>query len=131
MEIKLTPKESEEYFYNALCNGIGYVTSYGLEFDYEESDYKKAKEDWIKSHENESPCREDVWMQILKNGGKLTLIDIECEGEYTKSINIKDIHERVQLTNARHLLAMAHENDDAITADCILQTCFYKEIIFG
>jgi hypothetical protein len=131
MEIKLTPQESESYFYNALCNGIDYVSGYGLEFNYKSEDYQKAKKVWAKANPDSSPCREDIWLQILRNGGELTLIDHECEGEYTKSINIKHVHERVQLTEVQHLLDMRNENDDATTADCILQTCFYEEIIFG
>jgi hypothetical protein len=131
MEIKLSPQESESYFYNALCNGMDYVTGYGLELSYDPKDYKQAKEDWLKANVESVPCREDIWMQILRNGKQLTMIDHECEGEYTKSITILDIHERVQLTPSDHLLDMHNENDDAITADCIIQTCFYKEVIFG
>lgn len=125
MEIKLTPKESEDYFYNALCNGLGYMSGYGLSVDYNKEDYKKAKESLTE------PCYEDVFMEMLRKGGKLTLIDEECDGEYTRSITLKEIHERVQKTDPDHLLDMVNENDDAITADVILQTVFFEEIIFG
>ena len=26
MKITLTPQESEKFFYNSLCNGLGYMT---------------------------------------------------------------------------------------------------------
>jgi len=126
MEIKLTPKESEDYFYNALCNGLGYMIGYGLSVDYDKKDYQNAKKSL-----GESPCYEDVLMEMLRKGGKLTLIDEECGGEYTRSITLKEIHERVQKTEHRFLLDMVNEEDDADTADQILQTVFFEEIIFG
>jgi hypothetical protein len=132
MEIKLTATESESIFYDALCNGLFYIDGYGLEFDYQQTDYEKAKKELKKQRgEKEELCREDVWMEILRIGGKLTLIDHECEGEYTRSITLKDVHDRVNLTPADHLLAMYEEQGDAGTADSVLQSVFYKEIIFG
>lgn len=125
MTITLTPKESEEYFYNALCNGLGYISGYGLSIDFDKSQYKVAKEKLT------NPCYEDVFMQMLRDGGTLTLVDEECDGEYTRSVTLKDVHERVPKTEMSHLMDMVKENDDATTADVILQTVFYEEIIFG
>jgi hypothetical protein len=125
MKITLTPQESEEYFYNALCNGLGYVCGYGLELDYENQDYNAAK------NKLTNPCYEDVLMQMLRDGNKLTLIDHESEGDMTRSITIEDVHEQVQNTPLHHLTNMIEETDDAETADVIIQTVFYNEIIFG
>lgn len=121
MKVTLTKKESEDLFYNALCNGLGYIGGYGLELDY--SDNAKSK--------LESSCYEDVLMQLLKDGGELKLVDYEYDGEYNKSITLKDIHNKVQETPIEHLMDAINENDDALTADIILQTVFYGEIIFG
>lgn len=127
MEIKLTPQESEQYFYNALCNAVGtnYMDGYGLEMSFFSRDYLAAKE------KLKSPCYEDVLMQILRDGKKLTFVDNESEGDMTRSITLKDVHERVQLTPIKHLTDMIEENDDVVTADVILQTTFFGEIIFG
>jgi hypothetical protein len=125
MKITLTPKESEEYFYNALCNGLSYVAGYGISMDYDEIEYGTAK------LALKNPCYEDVLMQILRDGGKLTMEDVEGEGDMTRTITLADVHERVELTPIKYLTDMITENDDAITADVILQTVFYKEIIFG
>ena len=125
MEIKLTNVESEEYFYNALCNGLSYISGYGLRLDFSELEYK------ISRNKLTSPCLEDVFMQMLRDGYQLTLIDEECEGEYTRSIGLKEVHDRVQKTDASSLINMANENDDADTADAILQTVFFEDIIFG
>jgi hypothetical protein len=76
-------------------------------------------------------CFDDELMQILRDGKSLNMIDHECDGEYTRKITLKDVHEKVQTTDAKWLLQMEHEEDDATTADCILQTVFFGEIVFG
>ena len=124
-EIKLSPEKSEEYFCNALCNGLSHIRGYGLRLDFSEREYK------ISRNKLTSPCLEDVFMQMLRDGYKLILIDEECEGEYTRSIGLKEVHDRVQKTDASFLINMADENDDADTADAILQTVFFEEVIFG
>lgn len=131
MQIILTPEESEEYLHNALCNavGTGYMDSYNIELQYNDKDYQQAKE------QLDNPCYEDVLMQILKDGNWLRFQDLEDtsleDSDTTKTITLKDVHERVQLTPHGHLMNMVNGNDDAETADVILQTVFYKEIIFG
>ena len=126
LKVTTTKEQAEEFFFNAMCNGLGYVTSgYGLQLDYDNDEYKKSKE------KLKSPCLEDVFMQMLRDGYKLTLVDIECDGDNTKSITLKDVHERMDKVPADSLLEMANEQDDATTADVILQTIFFEEIIFG
>lgn len=129
MKIILEKQESEEIFFNAMCNGLGYVTGYGLELDYKQEDYAAAKA--ALKEKGESPCIEDVLMEILKRGGGITLVDVECEGEYTSTITLKDVHERVSQAPANHILDMVNEQDDACTADVILQSVFFQDIIFG
>jgi len=70
-------------------------------------------------------------MQLLKDGGTLTLVDIENDGDMTSTINIQDVHERVQHAPASRLLEMANQEDDADTGDVILQTVFFSEVVFG
>ena len=133
MKIVLTKEESENYFYNSLCNGSS-ISYYGLSLDYTEKDYKAAKKSLTDKQKKgiftETICREDVWMEILRIGGKLTLVDEE-NGVGNKSITLKHVHTRVAMTPLRHLMDAINEHDDADTADCILQTVFYKEVIFG
>lgn len=131
MKIILEKQESEEIFFNAMCNGLGYLSGYGLELEVNPAEYKAAKTR-LKEYDPEvSPCFEDVLMRILKDGGSITLNDIECDGEYTRSITLKDVHEKVANTPADHLMDMINEQDDACTADVVLQTVFFDEIVFG
>ena len=131
MKVILTNEESLEYFHNALCNAVGngYMESYGIELQVNEENYKIAKE------KLDNPCYEDVLVQILKDGKWLRFQDLEDtsleDSDTTKTITLKDVYERVQLTPIFHLMNMISENDDAETADVILQTVFYGEIIFG
>ena len=69
-------------------------------------------------------------MEILRGGGTLTLVDEE-NGLDPSVISLQDVHERVQNTDVRHLLDAINEEDDADTADVVLQTVFYGEVIFG
>lgn len=130
MEIKLTSEESIEYFYNALCNvyGTGYWNGYGLEFSWDENDYKNARE----KLNMKSLAVEDVLLQILKDGKYITVIDIEGEGQYSRDISLQNIIDRVSKTPLKTLCEMVvFETDDTNTADVILQTVFFEEVVFG
>jgi len=131
MKIILDNEESEKFFHNALCNSMGEVCSYGLSLDYSDKEYKAA----VKKLKEESPnsvvCREDVWMQILKDGGSLTLTDDEDEDGEKNTITLADVHKKVNEVEDRHLTDMANENDDAYTGDAIIQTVFFGEIVYG
>ena len=125
MKVTLTNRESEDLFYISICNGGEYICGYGLDLDYSDYDYQKAKS------KLESSRYEVILMQILRDGGELKLVDHEHDGEYNKSITLKDVHNKVQETPIEHLIDAINENDDACTADVILQTVFYGEVIFG
>lgn len=129
MRIILNPAESEQFFYNALCNGLDYICGdYGLTLHVKDKDYKSAKLNLSKG--SESVCYEDVLLQVLRDGNKLTLLDQEG-GEDRWTISLDDVHEKVSETPINHLLNMINENDDAVTADVILQSVFIGEVMFG
>ena len=124
MTVQLTLQESETHFHNALCNGLGQVRAYGLELEYDIDHYKEART------KLDSPCFEDVLMQILKDGHSLTLVDEEGDEE-DAIVTLKEVHERVSKTPIRHLVDAIEENDDAETADVILQTVFLNDVVYG
>jgi hypothetical protein len=132
MKITLTPQESEHFFYSSLCNadGTGYMAGYGLELICDPSQYKDAREHLHRTWpENAEICHEDVLMQILRDGGKLTYVD--HEGGDDQSITLAEVHSRVGTVDPQVLLNMQNETDDAYDADAILQTVFWGEVIFG
>jgi len=129
--IQLTKECSEEIFFNALCNGLSYVSGYGLEMSMSEDEYKQSKKNWLEKNPGNSPCYEDILMQMLKDGYQLTLEDLENDGDYTKSITISDVHQKVQKVDIDNLNNIINENDDANDADVVIQTVFFDEVIFG
>ena len=132
MKILLEKSEAEEMFYDALCNGLNELSHYGLKFSFFDQDYEAACNK-LKAETGRTSmiCYEDVLMQILRDGKKLSVIDLENGGDYSVSIDLNDVHERVALTPLRHLMDAINENGDAVTADCILQSVFFKEVVFG
>lgn len=120
----MTKKEAQDMFYNSLCNGIGELRGYDLELVYDSKQYKESKS------KLNSPCYEDVLMQILKDGGKLGLEDLE-ECEETVWITIEDLYKRAPNVPIKHLTDYLLGNDDATTADVILQTIFLNDVIYG
>ena len=128
MKIVLTHEESEIYFHNALCNGLDYISGYGIDVNYDATAYKVARAKL--DSPCFGPCFEDILLQLLKDGGTLTIVDNEG-GMDEVEITINDVYERVQNTPFNHLTDMIKEEDDAETADVILQTVFYNEVVFG
>jgi hypothetical protein len=129
-KITLTPELSEELFHNALCNGLGYISGYGLSVDYSKKDYAAAKAKLVDTSEFGGVCYEDVLLQILKDGSTISIVDEEGV-EDTVSISLADVHTRVQETPVDYLMQMINEEDDAVTGDVILQTVFLGEVIYG
>jgi hypothetical protein len=135
MEILLNEKELKEVLHSALCNGLGWISGYGLSVKISKEDYASAKdslkdEDFNVGSINIGICMEDVLMKHLENGNALEFYDSEQE-EYVgftleqAKRNLKDEYV------TKHIMDMLNENDDAITADCILQTALFGEVIFG
>ena len=118
-------------FHNALCNGLSYISGYGLTLEADEQDYKAASKKLKSEKPNEVICYEDVFLEVLRMGNTLSLIDEEGDGDNNSTISLSDVHERVSQTPISHLTNMITENDDAETADVIIQTVFYQDIIFG
>ena len=125
MTITFTTEEALEHFHTALCNGLDYISGHGLTLDYEDAHYKQAK-----ASLKLGTCFEDVLIQILKDGHPLVLHDEE-EGMDDSTIYIRHVVERMSLVPLRHMMNAINEEDDADTADVILQTIFYQDIIFG
>jgi len=136
MKLILTPQESEDLFYDSLCNavGTGYMDAYGLEMSTRNEDYRNAKNTFPPFS---SPAYEDILMEVLRQGGELTFVDHESDGEYTQSVTLADVHTRINEALDRGTLEFStvleaiNGEGDAGHADSILQTVFYKEIIFG
>jgi hypothetical protein len=129
MNINLTHEESEAHFYNAICNGLGELKYYDLDLDYDAKEYKAAKQQLSNKQPDTQACWEDVLMEMLRSGNTLWIVDENDSERHPITLDL--VHERVQQTPTRHLMNAINENDDATTADCIIQTVIYGEVIYG
>jgi len=129
MNINLTHEESEAHFYNAICNGLGELKYYDLDLDYDAKEYKAAKQQFNNKQPDTQACWEDVLMEMLRSGNTLWIVDENDNERHPITLDL--VHERVQQTPVNHLMNAINENDDATTADCIIQTVIYGEVIYG
>lgn len=126
----LQKEEIEKIFHNALCDGCHYLGGYGLSGpEVDNEPYKLAKEKLRK--EGKDTYLEDVWMQALKDGAKLTIFDEEGDGENTSSITIQDVYDRVPECRKKELMNIHMEEYDAEDADVLIQYVFFQDIVFG
>jgi hypothetical protein len=129
MNINLTHEESEAHFYNAICNGLGELKYYDLDLDYDAKEYKAAKQQLSDKQPDTQACWEDVLMEMLRSNNTLWIVDENDNERHPITLDL--VHERVQQTPVNHLMNAINENDDATTADCIIQTVIYGEVIYG
>ena len=126
MELVLSNEELENVIYNCLCDavGTGYLGGYGLTEDLEALNYNKYRA--------EGDCFEDVVMKALRAGEAFHVIDEEGDGEYNASFTLAEARERLSSEKiALDIMDVVNEMGDVITADSIIQTALYGEIIFG
>lgn len=130
-KIMLSNESKKEIFYNALCNGLTYMEGYGLGLTL--SNYAEAKKSLIEKNSKDI-CFENVLMEILEIGGKLTMYDHDSDGEYTRSITMEDMLNNMDIACEKYMqqiLDTLNEHDDADTADILLQIVFFQDVIFG
>ena len=128
MKIQLTKQEAEKYFLNALCNGLSYFESYGIELLINEDEYKKASAT-AKDEDGGRASYEDVLMEMLRNGS--TLLAEESYMGKTHKLTLNKMYKQMDKVPVNRLMEMINQRDDADTADIILQVCFIGEHTYG
>ena len=124
MEIRFTEQETQGIFLDALYNGLGSLADYGLILELDDKNYAQAKKNC-----DVGSSYEDVLLQILKDGNTLTLIDEEDEDD-VNTIDSQVLYDRLPSVPLNYLVDVINGHDDASTADAILQTVFFNEIIY-
>lgn len=121
-----TTEYCEEIFYNSLCNGLDYVQEYGVRLIHSDFEYNMSK---VKLTD---PCYEDVLMQMLRDGYELYFVDYDNGDESLNvTITLETVRERVNKIPDWVKACIIDERDDATTADVVIQTVAYGEVIFG
>lgn len=129
MEIKLTPEEKLQFYYDALCNGYGCLRDCDIQLDVKDAEYDKSYENLKQFKPVKEICFEDVLIQMLKDGYKLKFVDpYHPKGV---SVDLETVYTNIEKTPLKHLLDMVNESGDGITAFAILQSVMYGELVFG
>lgn len=126
MKIKATLEEKLDIVHTALCNGLGWMKAYDLEF---EIDGDKEQADKNLEEKGKYVCIEHFIIEVIRLGGSLQVKDYNDDEIH--HLNLESIEENFDNIDFKHLLDVINKNDDVITADCILQTLIYGDIIYG
>jgi hypothetical protein len=130
VSIKLTDGFKKEILLNSLCNGLGQLQCYGLELSWDDSDYSAAKKSYYeKTKKISGACYEDILLEILTMGKHLSFLDHETDEVFYLTMDLA--LQNLDKLEVERVIQLIDETDDSETADVVLQTCLFGEIIFG
>lgn len=134
MTLIATTDEKLKLVYDCLVDGLPFFPSYGLELDYDVADAEKARQTWKERNPNETLCREDVWAEIIRNGGDLIFTDRENDGEEAGRLNLATIDknwDKLGEEAPRSLREYLSENYDAGNTDALIQVLIFGQVDYG
>jgi len=123
---QLSKAQAEDVFFNCLCDNDIHIHS--LQWIYGKKSYEQSKSKLMEMYKGNTPCYEDVLMEMLKDGGKLGIYDLECEEVFY--VTLADIHERMNNAPIDQLMNVLNEEYDVSDTDVIIQTIFFGEVIY-
>lgn len=77
-------------------------------------------------------CREEIWADILLNGGELYILDVEEDERHT--ITLDDIIKGFKIVRDKYphfYKDIMEENYDLIGADAVIQCAVFDELVYG
>ena len=128
--IKMTEGFKREVIFNSLCNGLGQLYAYGLELIFNDDDYTEAKKSYYERTKKISgACYEDILLEILTMGKHITFLDNETDEVFYLTFDLA--MQNLDKLEVERVIQLIDESDDGETADIVLQTCLFGEIVFG
>jgi len=128
--IKMTEGFKREVLFNSLCNGLGQLYAYGLELIFNDDDYTEAKKSYYERTKKISgACYEDILLEILTMGKHITFLDNETDEVFYLTFDLA--MQNLDKLEVERVIQLIDESDDGETADIVLQTCLFGEIVFG
>jgi hypothetical protein len=139
MKIEFSKEDAEQILYDTFCNGgLGELALSSVSVDWKSvpnaNNYASAKNRLIENG-MKSICREDIYIEILKNGDEIIFTDYEGEESIVLTLdialnNLNEISEKDKLD----LIKLLDEDD--VSSDIwdyynAIQFALYKEVIFG
>jgi hypothetical protein len=141
MQTIATTEEKLKIVHSCLCSGLPFFVDYGFTLDYNGHEYKKAKKSleaqqaagtWKSPFDLDDICIEDVQTEMLRMGFTLKFKGGEGnKSSHITPLNLEVIEKNWDKINQRHLADMVNENDDANTADIIMQGILFGEEVYG
>lgn len=138
MKIEFSKKDAEKILYDSFCNGgLDELTFSSVSIDWESHlnslNYDNAKER-LKESGQKGICREDIFIEILKNGDEIIFTDYE--GEELVYLKLDTALDNFNSLPNPDKLTLAKLLDDDCNADAwdyfnAIQYALYKEVIFG
>lgn len=123
--VTATQEEKLEVVLNSLSNTYLFNGNL-LSLKYSDKIYNK----YSKQLGNDDVCYEDVLIAIIKAGEVIKIYDEEGE-EYVGELSLNKIEANWDSIRSEDILDIIKENDDADTADNILQCLTLGSIIYG
>lgn len=119
---------------NLLSDGLHYFSGYGFEFEVSEALYAETK-----SKMPNGVSFEDVYTQIVMDGGEIVFIDVEGEGDYTRYLTLDAVEKALwkfldEEPSDSFILALdrvVNEDYDADDCDILLQHILFGECVFS
>jgi hypothetical protein len=132
MKIIINKKEKTELLVTCLQYFNQSLEMWEYRWDCSNKDYKKAKEKLNKIEQRKSICIEDVFTEMILNGGGIILVDEQDSGN-VRIFNKTLFNENLKKCSPTDIILLLSEdgNYDFTTTDNILQTLVFGEIIFG
>lgn len=109
----------------ALCNWDYIASGFGLFLDYSDKDYNKAKKAF------KSDCLERTWINILKSGGTLSILDVDGSGDYSVDLTLELLKDNFKSAPLDLVALTLNGEGDADTDSQLIQYVLYKEVMFG
>lgn len=123
--VELDENEVFDVLHSILCDGLYGLSNSGLRLEYEDVDYQAAKAKLT------NPCREDVWLQILKDGKTITFTDTEGSEDDALLTLAKAIEGLKNPAIADEVKEMVEGDYDANTGDIVIQYILFGELVYG
>lgn len=122
---------------NLFSDGLHYFGSYGFEVEADYDLYEQAKNK-LSGNANVVSF-EDVYTQIVMDGGEITFIDVEGDGEYTRSFTLDAVEKALwkfldERPSDAFILAferLTEEEYDADDCDVLIQYILFGEYMFS
>jgi hypothetical protein len=136
--VKATTEEKLDLVFTALCSQLPFFRLYGYELKVKGDEYDVAHKALTDGSRHTGKlttaiCEEHVWVQMLRMGYGLKFQGDEKQGGEAKTatLTLKLIERNWKKVPAKIIMEFIAENDDAHTADSLIQYLLLSDEIYG